>query len=102
MTVGWDRLRRGKPVATLDGFNRHNDEESRLNSIFAQVFSEGGGKAALDYLRSVTVNAVLAPSQCEPNSLMHLEGQRYLVHLIDKRVEQGQREKTNGRRTKNS
>ena len=48
MTVGWDRLRRGKPVATLDGFNRHNDEESRLNSIFAQVFSEGGGKAALD------------------------------------------------------
>tara|TARA_A100000172_G_scaffold49791_1_gene31204 strand:- start:1822 stop:2130 length:309 start_codon:yes stop_codon:yes gene_type:complete len=99
MNAGWDRLRRGKPVATLDGFNRGNDEESRLNSIFAAIFSDGGGREALDYLRSVTVNAVLAPSQCEPNALLHLEGQRYLVHLIDKRVEQGQREKANGRRS---
>ena len=78
---------------TADGFGRSQAEEDRLNAIFEAIFSSGGGKEALDYLRSITVNAVLTPAQCEPNALMHLEGQRYVIHLIDKRIEQGRRDK---------
>ena len=65
-----------------------------------EIFETGGGKACLDYLKSITVNAVLHPSQVEANSLIHLEGQRYLVHLIDKRVEQGRREKNERNRSR--
>jgi len=99
---GWDRLGQVKHIGTIDGFSRPNTEEERLNSIFLEVFSEGGGKAVLEYLKSVTVNAVLTPAQCEPNSLMHLEGQRYLVHLIDSRIEKGIKERSNGRRKSSS
>lgn len=65
--------------------------------MFREVFDAGPGKECLDYLRSITVNTVLAPAQVEPYVLSHLEGQRYAIHLIDKRVEQGWRDKNAGR-----
>ena len=51
--------------------------------MFREVFDSGSGKECLDYLRSITVNTVLTPSQVEPYSLDHLEGQMYAIHLID-------------------
>lgn len=91
---GWSDLNRMPSHKTLDGFKRDESDEQRLNAMFAEVFKGGPGLEILTYLKSVTVNAVLSPGQVEPNALMHLEGQRYLVHLIDKRVEKGMR---NGR-----
>ena len=89
--MGWDQFNRKAPIRTADGFPRAGEDEHRLNLMFAEVFKAGPGKEILDYLKSVTVNAVLGPGQVEPNALTHLEGQRYLVHLIDKRVEKGLR-----------
>lgn len=86
-------MKKSKVDPTLDGFSRGKSDEEKLNSLFRDVFESESGKKCLEYLKSVTVNAVLSPMQVEPYVLTHMEGQRYLVHLIDKRVEQGWRDK---------
>ena len=63
-------------------------DEKKLNEIFKAVFKGPAGKTALDYLKSITLNSVNGPG-IDTNSLMHLEGQRFLVGLINRRVEDG-------------
>ena len=43
------------------------------------------GKEMLQYLRSITIDAVSGPNISDPE-LRHLEGQRYLVALLVKRI----------------
>jgi len=42
----------------------------------------------MDYLKSITINAVAGPEQSD-SALRHLEGSRFLVGLIDTRIKLG-------------
>ena len=50
----------------------------------------GNGTEVLKYLKSVTIEAVSGPNISDAE-LRHLEGQRYLVALIVKRINHAQR-----------
>ena len=72
----------------LDNFTRNADEETQLNDLFQSVFKQPNGKAILEYLKSITIEAV-AGSEITDATLRHLEGQRYLVGLIQRRTNKG-------------
>lgn len=55
---------------------------------FARLFSTSDGKAALDYLKTLTTNRVL-PASCTDAELRFLEGQRFLVHVMETLIRQG-------------
>ena len=71
-----------------DGIVRTPEEEGHLNELLAGVFSSGGGKDALAYLRSITIEAVGGPSITD-SELRHREGMRYVVAIIEQRIAKG-------------
>ena len=71
-----------------DGIKRPAVEEHRLNEALALCFSGEAGAAALAYLRAVTIESVGGPG-IRPDHLMHLEGQRFIVGLIEQRIRYG-------------
>ena len=68
-----------------DGRNRQPKIEREINEALAIAFGEAVGERALKYLRSITIEYVNGPG-LEPNALMHLEGARWLVAVIEKRI----------------
>ena len=72
----------------LDNFTRKPDDEAQLNDLFQSVFKQPKGKQVLEYLKSITIEAV-AGSEITDSALRHLEGQRYLVGLIQRRTNKG-------------
>lgn len=80
-----------KPKSVLDGILRTEEAEARLNSIFKAVFAAHGGAEALSYLKSITINRVTGPD-FSAEALRHLEGQRFIVGLIDARMRAGEQE----------
>ena len=72
----------------LDGYKRAKQVEESLNLLFQSIFNKKEGKAILNYLRSITIESV-AGSDITDQALRHLEGQRYLVGLIQRRVNKG-------------
>lgn len=74
-----------KPKSNFDGILRTADAENRLNSIFKGVFSGPGGAEVMAYLKSITINRVTGPD-FSSEALRHLEGQRFIVGLIDARM----------------
>lgn len=81
-----------KPSIGLDGIARKGETEKELNQLVAQVFSTDSGKEVLRYLRSITIEMVNGP-QVSTEELRHLEGQRFIVGLIEQRVAHGHRSK---------
>lgn len=79
----------------LDGIPRSKSEEDRISLNISSVFSEPTGKEILKYLRSVTIEMVSGPN-ISTDELRHLEGQRYLVGLIERHVQRGHKVKNNG------
>jgi len=75
-------------IVGLDNFERSPDEETRLNFIFESVFKADAGAEVLKYLRQITIEAV-AGSEISDNQLRHIEGQRYIVGLIQRRLNKG-------------
>lgn len=71
-----------------DGKIRYAEEEERLNRLFAACFSTPAGTAVLEHLKSITINTAAGPG-VQPNELMHREGQRFLVGLINQRIARG-------------
>jgi len=71
-----------------DGFSRTPAQEKDLNLAFASVFRGADGKIVLDYLKSISIQNVSGPN-VDTNSLLHLEGQRFLVGIIAQRFEAG-------------
>jgi hypothetical protein len=49
----------------------------------------------LKYLRSITIEAVTGPAASDAE-LRHLEGQRYLVGLIERRIKHAEKVEKNG------
>ena len=76
-------------IIGLDNFERNPQEEERINTLFESVFKREDGQAILTYLRQITIESV-AGSEISDSSLRHLEGQRYIVGLMQRRFNKGQ------------
>lgn len=81
------------PKTALDGFLRQEEEDNNISLTTAQLFSTPSGKEVLRYLRSITIEAVSGANVTDAE-LRHMEGQRYLVGLIERRIKHAERIKT--------
>ena len=72
----------------LDGMKRQPKDEENLNTLFYKMFNTPGGSEILKHLKSLTLEAVAGP-EISDSHLRHLEGQRYIVGLIQRRVNKG-------------
>ena len=92
---GWDIFQNGRTprVLSADGVvSRSAEDERRLNALFDRLSQSPDFKEAMEYLRSITVDFVHGDA-VQPNPLMHLEGQRWIVKLIERRAANGRRER---------
>jgi hypothetical protein len=88
--------RKPAPYQSPDGHKpRGNAAESRINESLVLAFSDAAGGAALKYLRSITIECVQGPGY-DPAVLAHLEGARWLVAVIEKRIHDGKEKKPHG------
>ena len=83
---------KNKALIGLDNFKRGSDEEENLNSAFSALFGTDIGLSVLQYLKSITIDSVGGP-EISDNSLRHLEVQRYIVGLIQRRINKGKSQK---------
>lgn len=94
--TSWDNLKdnktKSKPVTSIDGYTRTPEAEKFLNQLIASVFKDDNGKKALSYLKSITTEAVAGPNM-STNELFHLEGRRFLVAILQQRINKHQEEK---------
>lgn len=76
----------------VDGFGRPVQTDREISANVAQVFESATGKEVLRYLRSITIEMVNGPNVTN-EELRHMEGQRYLVGLIERRIQSAHRKK---------
>jgi hypothetical protein len=76
----------------LDGIQRQNDKDKEISQNVAEVFSSPTGKEVLRYLRSITIEMVNGPN-VTTEELRHIEGQRYIVGLLEQRIAHAHRSK---------
>ena len=76
----------------IDGMTRSVEQDKQISQNIAEVFSSPSGKEVLRYLRSMTIEMVSGPS-ISTEELRHLEGQRYLVGLLERRISHAHRSK---------
>jgi hypothetical protein len=76
------------PITGLDGYPRTKNLEEEISLNFTHLFSTPTGKACLQYLRSITIEAVHG-SAVTNETLRHAEGQRYIVGLMERRMQHG-------------
>jgi hypothetical protein len=68
-----------------DGVVRPVKEEERLNSLFHALFKSPAGADVLNHLRRITIETAGGPL-ISNDELRHREGQRFLVYLIQARI----------------
>ena len=76
----------------MDGYQRKSETDIQISQNIAQVFESPTGKEVLRYLRSITIEMVHGPN-VTTEELRHIEGQRYIVGLIEQRVSHAHRSK---------
>lgn len=82
-----------KPLSTgVDGIERTSKADVTISLNIAELFSGDLGDSVLKYLRSITIERVNGPS-VTTEALRHMEGQRYIVGLLENRIEHGHRSK---------
>jgi len=86
------KAEQNKPLIGLDNYTRSPAEEEKLNMVFVETFNTASGKEVLKSLRAITLEAV-AGGEISDEALRHLEGQRYLVGLIQRRINKGASQK---------
>ena len=74
----------------VDGYQRPRDQDEKLSQDVLALFSTPLGMSVMQYLKSITVDAV-AGANISDAELRHLEGQRYIIALIVKRINHAQR-----------
>ncbi len=79
---------------SLDGYQRKEKDDETISINIASLFSTELGKDVLKYLRSITIEAVNGAAVTDAE-LRHVEGQRYIVGLIETRIRHGQKVKSN-------
>jgi len=77
----------------IDGYQRKSEDDVIISKNIAQIFESPTGKEVLRYLRSVTIEMVNGPN-VTTEELRHLEGQRYIVGLIEQRIAHAHRSKS--------
>ena len=82
-------------VSSLDGYPREQSADELISLNFASLFSSPNGAEVLKYLRSITIEAVHG-SAVTDEVLRHAEGSRYIVGLIERRIQHGHKVKSNG------
>jgi hypothetical protein len=78
-------LEKAKVHMGVDGIQRPLQRDREISLNVAEVFGKPSGKAVLQYLRSITIEMVNGPN-VSTEELRHLEGQRYIVGLIESRI----------------
>jgi hypothetical protein len=68
-----------------DGRARPAIAERDINQALGLCFADAVGEKALKYLRSITIESIQGPGY-DPNVLAHIEGARWLVAIIEKRI----------------
>ena len=76
----------------LDGIQRQTDKDKQISQNVAEIFSTPTGKEVLRYLRSITIEMVNGPN-VTTEELRHIEGQRYIVGLLEQRIAHAHRSK---------
>lgn len=76
----------------IDGVQRSKANDTIISQNVAEVFSTPTGQAVLQYLKSITIQLGHGPD-VSTESLRHLEGQRFIVALIDQRIAHAHRSK---------
>ena len=69
----------------IDGIQRASDKDVHISKNVAQIFGSPTGLEVLKYLRSITIEMVNGPN-VTTEELRHVEGQRYIVGLIEQRI----------------
>jgi hypothetical protein len=87
-----------QPELGPDGTARPHSEQVRINELLALAFRGDAGKAAMDYLRSISIERVCGPHATDAE-LRHLEGMRFIVGVISQRISAAHKEKENAGRT---
>ena len=76
----------------IDGIHRNSEADLNISKNIAQIFSTPTGAEVLRYLRSITIEMVNGPN-VSTEELRHIEGQRYLVGLLEHRINHAHRSK---------
>mgnify|MGYP003135142406 FL=1 len=76
----------------IDGIQRKSERDVEISKNVAQIFSNPTGQEVLKYLRSITIEMVNGPN-VSTEELRHIEGQRYIVGLIEQRIAHANRSK---------
>ena len=79
----------------IDGIQRTTEQDKKISKNIAQIFQSPAGKEVLKYLRSISIEMVHG-ANVSTEELRHIEGQRYIVGLIENRINHAHRIKTNG------
>lgn len=76
----------------IDGYQRASSQDTQISQQVAEVVSTPAGAAVLKYLRSITIEMVHGPN-VTTEELRHMEGQRYIVGLLERRISHAHRSK---------
>ena len=71
-----------------DGIIRSVEDEDELDRLAAGTFNNPASQKFLTYLKSITINNILGPGASDIE-LRSMEGQRFLVAVIERRVQNG-------------
>ena len=69
----------------IDGFPRSKENDEMISDAIGSCFSTPIGQEVLKYLKSITIEMVAGPDITDAK-LRHLEGQRYIVGIIERRI----------------
>ena len=76
----------------VDGIQRKADADLQISMNVAEIFGAPTGAEVLRYLRSITIEMVNGPN-VTTEELRHIEGQRYIVGLLEQRIAHAHRSK---------
>ena len=79
----------------IDNFTRKISDDNNISLNVRTCFRTPTGQEVIKYLRSITIEAVTGPAASDAE-LRHLEGQRYIVGLIERRIKHAEKVDKNG------
>ncbi len=79
----------------IDNFPRSRSDDEKISKDIRSLFRTPNGQEVMKYLRSITIEAVTGPAASDAE-LRHLEGQRYLVGLLERRIKHAEKVEKNG------
>lgn len=83
-----------KAHLSLDGHQRSPEIDKQISLNVGSLFTTDTGKAVLKYLRSITIESVHGAAVTD-TELRHMEGQRYIVGIIEARIRHAHKVKEN-------